>query len=1000
MKIFMIKKIAVILYCLSVSIAQVGPAKSLHRNPPRAWALTNATIHTEPGKTIFNGTVLIRNGIISSVGKNVKIPLQTTVVKMDGKHIYAGFIESWMDVKSKKDTASLEMHWNSNMRSHLKASEFYTPNEKELDELRKLGFTTVHLAPNGGIYQGHSSLVNINKKPKVLSNDIAQVVEFKSGGWGAKEYPTSLLGAIAFIRQGLIDAKWYDKAQEIISKYPDGNEQIEFDQSLSAIGNFLKKGKPFVFETKNELYIDRAYNIANEFELKLWIRGNGYEYRRLNQLNQEHMIIPINYPAKPEVANPHSALQYSTQQLKHWDMAPDNLKKLSEKNIKYSLTSSGLKNKKDFRKNLSKSIRRGLNEADAIASLTTVPAKAFGQSKRLGKIAPGYIANLVITNGNYFHEDSKVQSVWIEGSELQLSPDPINHYAGLWTFKERERTWVLDIDKDELIFSAKLIKDSISISVQNLSIDRDQISFTINDTAHFNNGAVRFIGRIEKKGMSGKIIYADNNRSSWTAQLDSKKPSPVFTMKKEKPSKLEVFSPEGAYGVDEKIIKPKTILVDDATIWTSGPDGVLEGFDILFQNGRVKQIAKNIYLNDKNAIIIDGKGKHITPGLIDAHSHMAGESINEGFQNVTAEVRMRDVIDPNDIAMYRALAGGLTTINLLHGSANPIGGQSVVMKLRWGSFSNDLIFNEASQAIKFALGENVKRKRSYGRYPETRMGVEQVIRDAFSAARDYDKLWNTYNKDAKLQRTKLPPRRDLELDALVEILNGKRIVHAHSYRQDEILMLTRIAEDFGFTMGTFQHVLEGYKVAERLVEHGASASTFSDWWAYKFEVIDAIPFNGTLMANVGVNVSFNSDSDELARRMNLEAAKAVKYGGLSEEEALKMVTINPAKQLKIDKYVGSLEIGKDADFVLWSGHPLSNYTVCEQTWLDGKQYFSQKKDVYYRERDEKLRNDLIQKILVSSESGSSIIIPDSEDANKYHTCNNDHDHNHNHEGGH
>jgi len=1000
MKIFMIKKIAVILYCLSVSIAQVGPAKSLHRNPPRAWALTNATIHTEPGKTIFNGTVLIRNGIISSVGKNVKIPLQTTVVKMDGKHIYAGFIESWMDVKSKKDTASLEMHWNSNMRSHLKASEFYTPNEKELDELRKLGFTTVHLAPNGGIYQGHSSLVNINKKPKVLSNDIAQVVEFKSGGWGAKEYPTSLLGAIAFIRQGLIDAKWYDKAQEIISKYPDGNEQIEFDQSLSAIGNFLKKGKPFVFETKNELYIDRAYNIANEFELKLWIRGNGYEYRRLNQLNQEHMIIPINYPAKPEVANPHSALQYSTQQLKHWDMAPDNLKKLREKNIKYSLTSSGLKNKKDFRKNLSKSIRRGLNEADALASLTTVPAKAFGQSKRLGKIAPGYIANLVITNGNYFHEDSKVQSVWIEGSELQLSPDPINHYAGLWTFKERERTWVLDIDKDELIFSAKLIKDSISISVQNLSIDRDQISFTINDTAHFNNGAVRFIGRIEKKGMSGKIIYADNNRSSWTAQLDSKKPSPVFTMKKEKPSKLEVFSPEGAYGVDEKIIKPKTILVDDATIWTSGPDGVLEGFDILFQNGRVKQIAKNIYLNDKNAIIIDGKGKHITPGLIDAHSHMAGESINEGFQNVTAEVRMRDVIDPNDIAMYRALAGGLTTINLLHGSANPIGGQSVVMKLRWGSFSNDLIFNEASQAIKFALGENVKRKRSYGRYPETRMGVEQVIRDAFSAARDYDKLWNTYNKDAKLQRTKLPPRRDLELDALVEILNGKRIVHAHSYRQDEILMLTRIAEDFGFTMGTFQHVLEGYKVAERLVEHGASASTFSDWWAYKFEVIDAIPFNGTLMANVGVNVSFNSDSDELARRMNLEAAKAVKYGGLSEEEALKMVTINPAKQLKIDKYVGSLEIGKDADFVLWSGHPLSNYTVCEQTWLDGKQYFSQKKDVYYRERDEKLRNDLIQKILVSSESGSSIIIPDSEDANKYHTCNNDHDHNHNHEGGH
>ena len=231
---------------------------------------------------------------------------------------------------------------------------------------------------------------------------------------------------------------------------------------MSAIGSFLKKDKPFVFETKNELYIDRAYNIANEFELKLWIRGNGYEYRRLNQLNQAHMIIPINYPAKPEVANPYSALQYSTQQLKHWDMAPDNLKKLSEKNIKYSITSSGLKNKKDFRKNLSKSVRRGLNEADALASLTTIPAKAFGQSKRLGKIYPGYIANLVITNNNYFHEDSKVQSVWIEGNELQLSPDPINHYAGLWTLKEREKTWALDIDKNELIFSARLINSSLS----------------------------------------------------------------------------------------------------------------------------------------------------------------------------------------------------------------------------------------------------------------------------------------------------------------------------------------------------------------------------------------------------------------------------------------------------------------------------------------------------------------------------------------------------------
>ena len=598
----------------------------------------------------------------------------------------------------------------------------------------------------------------------------------------------------------------------------------------------------------------------------------------------------------------------------------------------------------------------------------------------------------MVTDGSYFNEQSKVKSVWIGGNQFDISSDPVADAAGTWTVQSREKTWTLKINRDDLSYNGRIIKDAESVSVQNLSIDQDRISFSVKDSTLFGFGAARFIGTVEKNSMSGNVIYADNNRSNWKATLNSRPNEPASIIADEQASELEVFFPEGAYGLDGRVSSPRTILVDDATIWTSGPDGVLKGYDILFQDGKIKDIAKNIYLPNGNAVIIDGKGKHITPGLIDAHSHMAGESINEGFQNVTAEVRMRDVIDPNDIAMYRALAGGLTTINLLHGSANPIGGQNVVMKLRWGSFTNELIFDKAPQGIKFALGENVKRKRSYGRYPETRMGVEQVIRDAFTAARDYRKSWETYNKDAKLQRTKVPPRRDLELDALVEIMEGKRLVHSHSYRQDEILMLTRIAEDFGFTIGTFQHVLEGYKVAERLKEHGAGASTFSDWWAYKFEVIDAIPFNGSLMANVGVNVSFNSDSDELARRMNLEAAKAVKYGGLSEEEALKFVTINPAKQLKIDKYVGSLEIGKDADFALWSGHPLSNYSICEQTWVDGKQYFSQKKVQFLKERDTKLRNDLIQKILISADSGNDEMDPDSEDSNKFHSCSTDHLH--------
>ena len=586
-------------------------------------------------------------------------------------------------------------------------------------------------------------------------------------------------------------------------------------------------------------------------------------------------------------------------------------------------------------------------------------------------------------SGDYFENDSKVTSLWIGGNEHPISPDKMVTSNGKWTLKEGDNVWTLSIDSGK----GSIEKDEVSFKLSNLNLDQDRITFTVKADTIMMDGVNRFKGTIRDNSILGQVIYSDGLSKGWSASFNRSNEEKVKKPNsKEEASKLNVVFPEGSYGLDSKVLSPGSILINNATIWTSGPLGILKDHDILFENGKVKQIAKDIVIPRGNALVINGSGKHVTPGLIDAHSHMAGESINEGFQNITAEVRMQDVIDPNDVAMYRALAGGLTTINLLHGSANPIGGQNVIMKLRWGSFSNDLIMKRAPQGIKFALGENVKRKRSYGRYPETRMGVEQVIRDAFNAASDYKRKWNTYRRDVKLQRSIVPPRRDLELEALVEIMEGDRLLHAHSYRQDEILMLTRIAEDFGFTISTFQHVLEGYKVAERLAEHGAGASTFSDWWAYKYEVVDAIPHNGTLMANAGVSVSFNSDSDELARRMNLEAAKAVKYGGMSEEDALKLVTINPAQQLKIDKYVGSLEIGKDADFAIWSGHPLSTYSICEETWLDGKQYFSTPQDKYFRQRDNKLRNDLIQKILSSDDKGGQPMKPQGMRGIRFHHC--------------
>ena len=410
----------------------------------------------------------------------------------------------------------------------------------------------------------------------------------------------------------------------------------------------------------------------------------------------------------------------------------------------------------------------------------------------------------------------------------------------------------------------------------------------------------------------------------------------------------------------------------NATIWTSGPAGTLKNADLLVVNGKVKAVGANLANIPADAVVIDATNKHVTPGLIDCHSHTGIEGgVNEGTNNDTAECRIGDCIDPDAVGWYRELAGGLTAANQLHGSANPIGGQNSVVKLKWGGSANDFRINDAIPGIKFALGENVTRPR--GRYPNTRMGVEALIRDSFRGAREYAAKQSEYAALTDEQRAiTMPPRRDLQLDTLAEILAGKRLIHCHSYRQDEILMLLRLAEEFNFRIGTFQHVLEGYKVADLIAKHGAGASTFSDWWAYKMEVMDAVPFNGAMMHDVGVVVSFNSDSDEMARRLNMEAAKAVKYGGCTPVEALKFVTLNPAKQLRIDNRVGSLEVGKDGDFVIWSGDPLSSFSLADSTWIEGACYFNRANDHILRERDMKLRSHLLELAVAEGEKSGNL----------------------------
>jgi N-acetylglucosamine-6-phosphate deacetylase len=468
---------------------------------------------------------------------------------------------------------------------------------------------------------------------------------------------------------------------------------------------------------------------------------------------------------------------------------------------------------------------------------------------------------------------------------------------------------------------------------------------------------------------------ATDAKSTDKTPTDKKTDAKTVADKKEpeKPKRalFAVNYPLGEFGLERAPAQHKVVAFTNAVVWTCSEDGKLEGATVLIEAGKIKAVGKNVPV-PSGAMIVDCRGKHLTPGIIDCHSHIATDGgVNEATQSVTAEVRIGDFIDPHDINIYRQLGGGVTAANILHGSANTIGGQNQVIKFRWGALPEEMKFAAAPPGIKFALGENVKQS-NWGpgfssRYPQTRMGVEQLLRDSFRAADDYRRRWTDY------RRTKrgTPPRVDLEMEALVEILEGKRLIHCHSYRQDEILTFLRVCEEFRVRVATMQHILEGYKVADVMAKHGVGGSSFSDWWAYKFEVWDAIPYNGALMHEQGVVVSFNSDDAELARRLNSEAGKAVKYGGVNELEALKFVTLNPAKQLGIDRWVGSIEPGKDADLALWSTSPLSSYTRCEQTWIDGRKYFDRAQDVKQRQDLTARRAALVQRILGSGETSGS-----------------------------
>ncbi len=992
--------------------AQVGttPQEGLRDNTPRLHALIHATVVIAPGKVLRDANLVLRDGLIVSVDSNPP-PADARVWDMTGKTIYPGFIDSYSRIGLPKswrplperppkndensdekepppDPATGASHWNPKVTPERNAAEVLKFEKDEIEAARGLGFTAAWVVPGRGILRGTSAVINLSgaaPNASLLQPQAAQHVAFEiSEGEGV--YPTSLMGCIALIRQTLLDGQWQAAAE----KNAAVGERPAANRSLDALAGPLSGKDTVVFETGDELDFLRVARIANEFRLQTAMLGNGYEYRMLGSLKKINapLILPLNFAETPDVETPEKALDVSLAALEHWDLAPGNAARVEAAQIPFAFTSAGLHDpKKEFWTNLRLAVKRGLSEDAALAALTITPAKLTRLESSLGTIVQGKIANLTVASGDLFTDgDAVILGTWIDGKNFETDAARRIDLRGGWklTFSHPAPAAVdLTIEGTAESPTAKLHEEALTIA----SDGKELVILGSNKVFGLaGEGILRLGGLVGNENATGVAQLSDGAEITWTLA----RTKPFIPKKEEKKPDLrdvgesipEVY-PAGEYGRSAPPPQP-TVLLRNATIWTSGPDGRLNNTDLLIEHGKISKIGKSL-VAPPNAQIIPGEGCHVTPGIVDCHSHTAinggvnerGSAVNEASSAVTSEVRVGDVIDATDIALYHQLASGVTTINQLHGSANPIGGQNSVIKLRWGGLPDDFRCEGAMPGIKFALGENVKQSnwgdKFTSRYPQTRMGVFQILRDTFLAARDYEKQL------AEGKKNNRPVRRDLRLETVLEILNQKRVIHIHSYRQDEVLAFIRLAQEFKFTVATFQHILEGYKVADEIAKLGAGASCFADWWGYKFEVYDAIPTNGAILHEAGVLTSFNSDSNELARRLNVEAAKAVKYGGLSEEEALKFVTINPARQLGIGDHTGSLETGKDADFVIWNGSPLSTYSAVLQTWIEGRKYFDHESDREQQKQDNALREKLIQKALAIRLSDGEKDKPDKED---------------------
>lgn len=930
-------------------------------------ALTNAKIYVNPTTVIEDGTLLFKGGVVISVGTKIAIPANTVVVDAKGKTIYPSFVDAYstFGVKTPERprgggrTAVYEAtregyYWNDHIRAEQDAVNYFQFDSKTAENYRQAGFGAVNTHMADGIVRGTGTLVALTPEgsdaQRILASKSGQYLSTSKSVQSAQSYPGSIMGTLSLLEQMYIDADWYAK----------GNVPTT-DLSLEALNR--NKGLFQIMVSADRNNALRTDKVGDKFGVQFVFIGSGDEYERLKEVKATNgaFILPINFPKPYDVEDVFTAEALELSTLRKWNQSPANPKMMHDAGIPFAITMDGHKSAKDFFQHLRQAVNYGLDKETALAALTQVPASILGQSSKLGTLKVGAHANFIVTSGDIFEDETVIHENWVRGQRDVLSPMDNTDIRGNYTVSSSKGDFTIELS-GSLDKLKSTVKQGDKELKSNLSMSGEWATLTFASQDSTVAGVNRLSAKVvDANTLSGQLSFIDGSVERFQSTktvADTKVKKDKDSKPKEAPVVVPVTYPNVAFGFDQLPVQ-ETTLFKNATVWTNEAEGVLTETDVLVKGGKIVKIGKN--LSASGATIVDATEKHLTAGVIDEHSHIAASSINEGGHNSSAEVSIGDVVLDNDSNVYRNLAGGVTSIQILHGSANPIGGQSAIIKLKWGRSASELLNPNAKPFIKFALGENVKQSNwsSFSRFPQTRMGVEQVYVDYFTRAKAYD--------DAK--KSGKPYRKDLEMEVLAQIINKERFISCHSYVQSEINMLMKVAEQFNFKVNTFTHILEGYKVADKMRDHGVGASTFSDWWAYKFEVNDAIPYNAAIMHNVGVVTAINSDDAEMSRRLNQEAAKAMKYGGVSAEEAWKMVTLNPAKLLQIDDRVGSVKVGKDADLVLWNGNPLSVYTSAEKTMIEGVVYFDKERDAAQRKAIAEERTTLINMMLKEKNKG-------------------------------